>query len=316
MRHQAQIGIVGEEGQRKISSAKILIVGIGALGSVAAELLCRAGVGNITLCDYDFVEESNLQRQALYTTADIGRLKVEAAKEHLIAIDPLCLVSTIPEPFSAELDLSAIDIIIDGTDSLQARLVINDAAKKAGVALIIGAASGATGMVFTTSEKACWQCVIDGKIATDNCESAVLGPITHAIASLQATAAIRSLLGNPILELMVLDAWNAELRKIVVKRNKTCEACNGNYQHLSKFTLEFCEAKGKLQARPSVPKVIDLEQLRREENVERNYDNALLIKLEQGTVLVHRFGTLEFNNIDVEKAKRFSDHIYRKIEKN
>ena len=152
-RAQQALPQIGEK-QDRIEHAKILIVGVGALGSVVAELLCRAGVRDLTLCDYDIVDESNLQRQSLYTHLDIGRLKVEAAKEHLIAIDPLCLVKTICEPFSTSIPL-AFDCIIDGTDSLDARFLLNDAALQARIPLIIGTASGTSGLVYVVSKGAC-----------------------------------------------------------------------------------------------------------------------------------------------------------------
>ena len=305
MRHDAQIPHVGVLGQAKLEQASILIVGVGALGSTVAELLCRAGVRNLTLCDYDIVEESNLQRQSLYESQDIGRLKVDAAKEHLIAIDAMCLVKTIPEPFS-EIDVQHFTLIIDGTDNLETRLLLNDVAKKAGIPLIIGTASGTNGMLFVVNGSPCWQCITQGKQATDDCASGVLGMTTHIIASMQATAAVRTILGYATKELLEVDIWNFEVRKISVKVNPACAACAGTYQYLTApFHMRFCASSSKVIAAPSKPKLIDLEKAKLFGNLEKQYATAVLLRLGHGTALVHRHGTVEFSNVPEAEAKAF-----------
>jgi adenylyltransferase/sulfurtransferase len=296
------------KGQERINSAKVMIIGVGALGSVVAELLCRAGIRDITLCDYDIIEESNLQRQGLYTTGDLSRLKVEAAKEHLIAIDPLCLVATIAEPFSSQTDMRGYDLIIDGTDSLDARLLINDVARRSDIPLVIGTASGTRGMVFAVTGSPCWQCVMRGKSATDDCDSGVLGSATHAIASLQASVALRVLLGDAPKDLIEFDAWNMELRSILVERNHSCEACRGLYQHLSPG-LRFCASATRALAR--APRVLHLDKIKEGLQVEKDYGTAILIKLGEGTALIHQHGTIEFSGVDGAEAKRFAEKMLK-----
>jgi adenylyltransferase/sulfurtransferase len=326
---QASLPEIGEKGQQRIEDAHILIVGVGALGSVAAELLCRAGVRNITLCDYDIVQESNLQRQSLYTTDDVGRLKVEAAKEHLIAIDPMCLVTPVAEPFSSATPLSGVDLIIDGTDSLNARLLLNDAAKKSGIPLVIGAAGGTRGIIFAVAAgdpastgAPCWQCIARSKSAGSDCDSGVLGMTTHAIASLQAAAALRILLGDTPRELVEIDVWTLEARKVRVRQNPACAACKGVYEHLdAPFHLHVCRAKQQLQARPNKPYIVDFERVKSVEHVEKAYGSALLVKLGNGTALIHRFGTMEFKDVDEETARRFAlwvmrEKVEQKADKN
>lgn len=304
-RHDQQSALpeIGHEGQQIITKARILVVGVGALGSTAAELLCRAGVGELTLCDYDIVEESNLQRQSLYTTEDIGRLKVEAAKEHLIAIDPMCIVKSIPEPFSASTPLDGISVVVDGTDNLDSRLLLNDACRKTGVPLVIGTASGTRGLVFVARPgAACWQCIARGKTADDDCGS-VLGPATHAIASLQVAATLRTLLGQAPKELVEFDAWHQTLRAIAVRQNPSCDACNGRYLYLNaKPAMHFCQSRSRVVARPNVPRVIDLEKARHLGVVLHDYGGAIQLRLERGTVLVHKHGAIEFSDVPEHDA--------------
>lgn len=302
MRHRHQIPIIGERGQDRLAKANVLIVGVGALGSVVAELLCRAGVGTLTLYDFDIIEESNLQRQALYTTNDIGRFKVDAAKEHLIAIDPNCLIKAVNEPFTGSVALDEFDIIIDGTDSLDARLLLNDAAKKGNKPLVIGAVAETQGMLFVVNGSPCWQCITHGKIASDDCDSGVLGSTTHAIASLQAAAAIRTLLGQSPQGLCEIDVWTQELRRITVPQNPACSACKGEYKYLVRHATRFCQSATKMIAQ--VPKLVDLDALRAKHEVIRDYGSALLIKLGNGEVLVHRHGNYEFSGVDEHAAKR------------
>ena len=312
-RHKAQASLpqITEAGQRRLYEANVLIIGVGALGSAVAELLCRAGVRNMTLYDYDIIDETNLQRQSLYTTLDLGKFKVETAKERLIEIDPHCLVKCVNEAFSPKTNVSEYDIIIDGTDSLQARLLLNDAAKKAGKPLVIGTAAATVGLVFVARDDVCWQCLTLGKSAADDCGSGVLGATIYTVASAQATAAIQTMLGAIPKELVEIDTWNASTRKIAVTRNHECAACRGEYRHLqAQFILRFCAARERLVATPSIPQLIDLDGLRSSQQVLKDYGSALLLALGDGQVLVHRHGALEFTNIEEEAAKRFAGTLH------
>jgi molybdopterin-synthase adenylyltransferase len=269
-------------------------------------------VRDLTLYDYDIIEESNLQRQSLYTTADVGRLKVEAAKEHLIAIDPMCLVTVHASPFSGDVDVGAFTLIIDGTDSLEARFLLNDAAKSAGVPLVIGAASGTGGAAFLAREDVCWQCITLGKKASDDCDTGVLNMATHAIACMQAALALRHMLGAIITDLLEFDIWHMEFRKIQVKRNDACLACKGSYKYLfAEFSLRFCTVREKLIATPNIPSVVELERVRENREILKDYGNAIIVALGEGSVLVHRHGAMEFTNVEEAAAREFAKEILR-----
>lgn len=311
-RHRAQASLeqITPEGQRKLYEAKVLIVGMGALGSAVAEILCRAGVRELTLYDYDIVDETNLQRQSLYTSLDLGKLKVEAAKERLLEIDPQCIIKILPEAFGPQTRIEGHDLVIDGTDSLQARLLLNDSAKRAAIPLVIGTASGATGMVFVSREDACWQCITRGKRAEEDCASGVLGGIIYTVASVQATAAIQILLGAMPKPLLEIDLWSMEMHRIGVKRNPDCAACKGTYEFLdARFSLRFCADRGRLLATPNIPATVDLEAMRAKHEIIKDYGSAVIIALGEGTVLLHRHGAMEFTNVDDAPARRFASDV-------
>ena len=230
---------LGQEGQRRIRGARVAIVGVGALGSVAAELLARAGVGALRLIDRDFVELSNLQRQFLYDEADGAEAlpKAVAAARRLarvnsgVELEP-CVADLAPS--NADELLGAADLILDGTDNFETRYLLNDFAVRESRPWIYGAAVGSYGLkiAFTGGEAACFRCLYPEPPAgaQPTCETeGVLGPLTAAIASLQAADALKILaLGpeavNP--RLTTIDVWSGEIRQISPGvRDPRCPCC-------------------------------------------------------------------------------------------
>lgn len=201
---QQRFAPIGAAGQQKIERARVLVIGVGALGSVIAELLARAGVGYLRLVDRDTVDWSNLQRQALYTEADAaaGLAKVQAAAKHLSAINSSIEVQPIAADVTAGniSELAAgLDLIIDGTDNFEIRFLINDVAWENGIPWIHGGCLGASGQVFAfrPGKTICFRCLVptvpDPNSLTTCDAAGVLGPATHTIASLQAMEALKTL---------------------------------------------------------------------------------------------------------------------------
>jgi adenylyltransferase/sulfurtransferase len=208
-RHSRQVlfAPIGREGQARLASARVAIVGCGALGSVAAEILARAGVGTLTLLDRDVVELSNLQRQSLFVTRDAAesREKAVAAAEALRAIDPAVEARAVVAdlaPSNAERLLSGHDLLLDATDNFAVRLLVNDVAWTLGIPWIYGAAVGAEGAfaVFRPGATPCLRCFLEHLPpagATPTCDTAgVSGPVTHLVASLEASEALKLLTGG------------------------------------------------------------------------------------------------------------------------
>ena len=267
---------IGAEGQRALGTATVAIVGLGALGTVIADTLCRAGVGTLRLIDRDFVELSNLQRQTLFTEADAQeRLpKVVAAARRLAEIN-----STIAlEPLTRDLHagniletLQGADLVLDGTDNLETRLLVNDACLKLGIPWVYGAALGAQGnaMTIIPHETPCLRCLIadvppPGVMPTCDSEG-VLAPVTGIIGSWEAAEAQRLLTGQPPREgVLLLDVWHGETRVVELDRRADCPACGGTYDYLTgertTFTTSMC-GRNAVQISPAEERQISLEAL-------------------------------------------------------
>ncbi|MEK7414812.1 MAG: ThiF family adenylyltransferase [Planctomycetota bacterium] len=236
---QERFGPIGVAGQARLRLARVLVVGVGALGSAVAEMLCRAGVGHLRLVDRDIVEESNLQRQALYTHDDAhhGRAKAHAAAAHLNTIDPQCIC----EPIAGELTaatvaglLSGSDLAIDGLDNFPARHLLNEACCRAGVPWIHGAVLGAYGvsMPILPGETACLRCLqseLPAPADNPTCDTAgVISPIVRTVAAWQSVEALKLLVGDRAAvrrELWATDLWTNRFQRIRPQRDPSCRAC-------------------------------------------------------------------------------------------
>jgi molybdopterin/thiamine biosynthesis adenylyltransferase len=236
---QSRFAPLGEEGQRRIRAARVAVVGLGALGSVQADLLARAGVGSLRLIDRDFVELSNLQRQTLYDESDAaeGLPKAIAAARRLarvnseVQIEPL--VSDL-SPGNIEEALERTDLILDATDNFETRYLINDFAVREGVPWIYGAAVASYGLklAIVPGLTACFRCVYpeSPRGAQPTCETeGVLGPVTAAIASLQAADALKILAcgrDSIAARLTTIDVWTGHIRQTAPPaRDPDCPCC-------------------------------------------------------------------------------------------
>jgi molybdopterin-synthase adenylyltransferase len=228
---------VGGKGQKKLSQSKILIVGAGGLGSPAALYLAAAGVGTLGLIDSDVVDLSNLQRQVIHHTPDLGRPKVESAKEKILAINPDTNVVLYYDRLVAKNALEVIrgyDVVIDGVDNFPAKFLINDACYLADKPLVHGGILRFDGRVTTIipRQSACYRCVFKnppppGLVASCQ-EAGVIGVLAGIIGTLQATEALKLVLkiGQPLTDrLLDFDARRTAFREIKTRRNPNCPLC-------------------------------------------------------------------------------------------
>ncbi len=245
---QIQFSPVGVEGHSRIAASRVAVLGCGALGTVAAEILARAGVGHLTLIDRDVVEWTNLQRQALFVEADaeLGRSKVDAAAERLAAINRNVTVTPLAADVSAANIrdcLGDVDLVIDAADNFAVRFLLNDWSLATGTAWVHGGCVGASGQVrlFTGKGRPCFRCVVPEPppaSAVDTCDTAgVLGSATHLIASLQATEALKFLSGNASAVrsgMLSIDLWSNRIRDVELPPELSvgCIACGGEYEFL------------------------------------------------------------------------------------
>ena len=236
---------VGVEGQEKIRQGKILIIGAGGLGAPVALYLAAAGVGTIGIVDGDVVDLSNLQRQVIHFTADVGVPKVESAKAKMLAINPNVKVNTYREFLMADNALDIIsdyDFIVDGTDNFPVKFLINDACVKAGKPFSHGGILRFEGQTFThLPGTACYRCLFKSPPpanAVPTCSQAgVLGAIAGMLGTIQAAETLKYLTGVGELltdRLLTFNAKTMEFRKIKTRRQDNCPVC-GNHPTITEL---------------------------------------------------------------------------------
>lgn len=241
-RRQTRFAPLGEEGQRRLARARVLVCGCGALGSVAAELLVRAGVGTVRIVDRDFLERDNLHRQVLFDEADVAEQlpKAVAAARRLGRINSTVAVEpAVADVTSANIRALAddMDLIVDGTDNFETRYLVNDYAVAAGKPWVFGGCVGAEGqaLAILPGETPCLACLMPEPPPAETqptCETAgVIGPIVNVIASLETVEALKIASGHPEAvnrRLAIVDLWRNEIRSIGVSRlveGAGCRCC-------------------------------------------------------------------------------------------
>ncbi|WP_219834526.1 ThiF family adenylyltransferase [Paenibacillus sp. R14(2021)] len=236
---------IGESGQRKIEAATVVIVGMGALGTVIANHMARSGVGRLRIIDRDYVERSNLQRQMLYDEEDVlqVRPKVVAAERRLklinsdIAIEPVVSHLTAA---NAEALIDGADLVLDGTDNFGTRLLLNDVCFKHGIPFIYGGSVSSNGMtaVFVPGQTSCLRCLLgSGDSVGETCDTVgVISPIVDIIASLQAVEALKVIVGASSVQrqgLLSMDVWrNQTMEMKLPPPSPACPTC-GLHQYPS-----------------------------------------------------------------------------------
>ena len=238
---------LGPGGQARLAEASVLVVGAGGLGAPALTYLAAAGVGRLSIVDFDRVDDTNLHRQILFSSNDVGRSKTEAARDRLRALNPLIEVETHDQRFDAESAADLIaghDLILDGTDTFATRYLINDASVLTGVPNVFASISRFDGQasVFGMPEGPCYRCLFPeppppGLIP--NCaEGGVLGVLPGLLGTIQATEAIKLLAGfgeSLVGRLLLVDALRMEFRTLAIEKDPACPVC-GDYPSITTLT--------------------------------------------------------------------------------
>ncbi len=241
---------IGEEGQRCLAQAKILVVGCGALGTNIAEVLARAGIGRITLVDDDRIELPNLQRQVLMTEADVGRPKARAVAEALAKINSQIEVThevARVEANNVERLIEDVDLVLDGFDNLPSRYLLNDACVKHRIPWVFAAVAGTYGMTMPilAGEGPCLRCLFPRpapeKVVLTAGNAGILNTLPRVIAAIQTTQALKILLGalDASVELITVDIWQDVFNVQQIPRNEKCPCCGeGRYEFLEPARVE------------------------------------------------------------------------------
>lgn len=230
---------LGYPGQLRLLESRALIVGLGGLGSPAALYLAAAGVGHLVLADFDTVDASNLQRQIVHGTADIGRHKVDSAIDAVRGLNPEVDVRGLREHLDAEAlmtEISAVDVVLDCTDNFVIRDTLNRLCVETGTPLVSGAAIRFDGQVSVfdprRADSPCYRCLYpEGTDEDDTCSNrGILAPVVGIIGTIQATEALKLLAGMGELlcgRVLILDALRMEWRSIRLRRDPDCPVCGG-----------------------------------------------------------------------------------------
>jgi sulfur-carrier protein adenylyltransferase/sulfurtransferase len=257
---------VGEEGQRAIKRARVLVIGAGGLGSPVSVYLAAAGVGTIGIVDFDDVDLSNLHRQILHDSSAVGRPKVESAVERLREVNPHVVVKTHRDRFTAAngLDLArGYDLIVDGTDNFATRYLVNDASVLLGIPNVYGSVYRFEGQaaVFGAKGGPCYRCLFREPPPADlvpNCaEAGVLGVLPGLIGTIQATEALKMILGigEPLVgRLLLVDAATMTFRTITVRKDPQCPSCGTREISELKSYDELCATPAGASA-SSAPRI-------------------------------------------------------------
>jgi len=267
---------VGMVGQQKLKAARVLCIGAGGLGSPLALYLAAAGVGTLGIVDFDVVDFTNLQRQIIHSTADVGRKKLDSAAEKLKAINPFVNVKKIEARLSSENALELFrefDIVADGTDNFPTRYLVNDACVLTGKPNVYGSIFRFEGQasVFATEEGPCYRCLYPEPpppgLVPSCAEGGVLGILPGLVGVMQATEVIKLILGagEPLIgRLLLIDALGMKFRELKLRKNPDCPAC-GTHPTITKLIdyNEFCGIRGEEKPVETGIPEMQVEELKR-----------------------------------------------------
>jgi adenylyltransferase/sulfurtransferase len=271
---QTVLSELGVKGQQKLKNARVVVVGLGGLGTVSALYLSLAGVGKLTLVDQDTVEINNLHRQVLYSLSDLRYPKVEAAERRIKQINPEVTVNAVPENLRSENVASIVadaDCVVDGLDNMQTRYLLNKHCADRQLPFIFGGAIGMEGNLATLKvpETPCLECILPGldDVNLPSCDTrGVLGATTGIIGGMQAMEAIKVVADiepQSKGKLLVFDFAQSEIRSITLRVRPDCDVCQVKGKRISPYPTKLAWLCGSNTANvnPEVPVSLDLQSI-------------------------------------------------------
>lgn len=299
---------IGKEGQKILSSSTVAIIGLGALGSIVSQLLARAGI-NLIIADRDIVELSNLQRQVIFTEKDVNKPKADAAKEYLDKVNSDIEIQALNESIN-ENNVSKLkaDIIVDCTDNMETRFMLNEYCVKNSIPLVHGSAVANKGFIYNVlSGKACLRCIYPANADSENCQAeGILNSVSAAIGSMQANETINILLNNnPEQDMLHIDLRSNQITRMKVKKNANCPACVGKQeekpQSTSQFKVELCKTHAAMKTTLSKNGKLNLENIKKKFDTVLDTPILLVVKADGEEIIVHSYGELMFKTLKDEK---------------
>jgi molybdopterin-synthase adenylyltransferase len=325
---------IGIDGQNRLAGSTVAIIGCGALGSAAADTLARAGVGKLLLVDRDYVELSNLHRQPLYTEADARDMvpKVEAAKKRLASVNSMVQVETWMDHADAALIeqlAQKSDILIDGTDNFETRLVINDASVKYNTPWVYGACIGSTSVVmpFVPGEGPCFRCLLPVlPSSSETCDTTgVVAPAVYITAAFQCVEAMKWLTGNQEAvrkEMLRIDSWTNEQHSFGIRKMKRQDCPSCGLERVYPALNQSGETKAALlcgrdtvQLTPGAGRTLALEDgeaiAERLQLKHKRTPYFLQITTEESRIVLFENGRLFFHGMqDVKQALKLYNQLF------
>lgn len=263
---------VGLEGQRKLKNARVLTIGTGGLGSPLGLYLAAAGVGTLGIVDFDVVDQSNLQRQIIHGTKDVGRPKIASAKDRLEDLNPNVKIEAFETALTSENALELFkefDVVVDGTDNFQTRYLVNDAAVLTGKPNVYGSIFRFEGQasVFWAEKGACYRCLYPEPpppgLVPSCAEGGVLGVLPGIVGTIQANEVLKVILGAEgtlLNRLLLFDAWTMKFRELKLRKNPDCALCgeNATIKELVDYDA-FCGVNAPVEKEPELDEITATE---------------------------------------------------------
>jgi sulfur-carrier protein adenylyltransferase/sulfurtransferase len=280
---------VGMEGQQRLKAASVLMIGTGGLGAPLGMYLAAAGVGRLGIVDFDVVEASNLQRQIIHGTKDVGRPKIESARDRLRDINPHIEIETHDTRLTSENALrllASYDVVVDGTDNFPTRYLVNDACVLTGKPNVYGSIFRFEGQasVFWAERGACYRCLYPEPpppgLVPSCAEGGVLGVLPGIIGAIQANEAIKIILGAEdilVNRLLLFDAWQMKFRELKLRKDPKCPACGENptIKELIDYE-EFCGLRPKPEGKPESPMLEQITASELKQRLDRGDDIQII----------------------------------------
>jgi len=299
---------IGKENQKKLAQASVTIVGIGALGTTVLDMLARAGVGNIKIIDRDIIELNNLQRQTLFTEEDVNKPKVTIAKEKIAKINSeIKIEAHLIDLDYDNIDVLSSDLILDCTDNMYTRFLINEYTRKNNIPWIYASVIGAKGMTMNiTKDTPCLSCMFQEPTeALDTCDTAgVLNTTPHALGAIEVTEAIKILTNQEYHKgLIHYDLWKNQITKITIKKSKNCKTCNQEYEYLTgkkaNSSIKICgSCNFQIKTKP-----INIKELHRKIEASTLTNDCLILK----DMILFKSGRALIKAVSKEQAKTMID---------
>jgi len=280
---------VAMEGQKKIKQASVLVVGAGGLGSPLISYLAAAGIGKLGIVDFDIIDYTNLQRQIIYSTDDVGRSKLEAAEERIKQINPAVEVETYNTRLTSDNALDIIngyDVVVDGTDNFPTRYLVNDACVLLGVPNVYGSIFRFEGQasIFGTEDGPCYRCLYPEPpppgLVPSCAEGGVLGVLPGIVGTIQATETIKLILGQGeglAGRLLLFDALKMKFREVAARKDPECPVCGENPTIDELIDYEaFCGIRGEEQEAKDLGEQLEITPKQLQEKLEGGEDIFIL----------------------------------------